>query len=60
MAEETYLVRFANREAVQKFQEGRDILVEVLADMEWNDELKRAAECFDDAWDGLSFSVNKE
>jgi hypothetical protein len=57
---ETFMVRFANRAAIQRFQEGRELIDEVLEESPWLDDLRRAKECFDEAWDGLSFGVEEK
>ena len=55
----TFYVRFANREAVQDFQEARDLIDEAKEDSPWIDALHRAAECLESAWNGLTFSAQE-
>lgn len=52
----TYLVKFANRSAVQHFQEARDILAELILEMPFLVELDEMESRLTDAWEGLTFT----
>ena len=56
----TYVVRFANRSAVQRFQEAKELVESAQKDAPWSDDLRRASECLDEAWSGLSFALPEE
>ena len=53
----TYTVKFANRNAVQRFQEAKELVEQALDECPWLDDLRRAQVCLDEAWDGLSFAL---
>jgi len=56
---ETYLVKFANRSAIQQFQDARELIEQAIEDAPWNDDLRQAKDCLDAAWLGLAFSVQE-
>lgn len=58
--QETFVVRFSNRAAVQRFQEARELLKEAISDSPWNDTLLCIQTRLDEAWEGLTFGLDKE
>lgn len=46
-------VRIVNREGIEKFHEGIELIEEVLQDSPWLEELRDALECLRRARDGL-------
>ena len=56
---EVYCVRFANREAVQRFQAAKDLIDEAIEDSPWNDTLQTARAHLVAAWNGLSFGIQE-
>ena len=51
----TLVVRFENGTAVQRFQEAKDLIDTAQEDAPWNDDLRKARECLEEAWNGLTF-----
>jgi hypothetical protein len=58
--DETFMVKFGNGSSVQNLKEAMELVDEALLNAPWSDDLKRAAECLKNVWDGLSFSVLDE
>jgi hypothetical protein len=57
---DVYVVKIANRAAVQRLAEARELVGEAAEESPWSDELRRAVTCLEEVWNGLTFGLSGE
>jgi hypothetical protein len=57
---DSFTVRFANGEAVQKFNEAREWLGVCIQEKPWDTDLRHIQQCLDSAYEGLTFRFTQE